>query len=531
MNRLRLIKTGYIALAALMFAGCTSDEWTDNTMQNLPEGKYPLNISSVSISAESSSQPWGANAPQSRVTESIDGLSSSWQGGEVIKVNISAGGLNSAKELTCTLKSDGTVDTYNEQLYWQTKQSSTVNSWYSNISGQSTETDNTKTISFSDQSSGLAYVMKADELIGQNYQSGNLSLNFKHKLAKVRVKLTGAKASDVTSVSLKSYTQCTITQGEVSNPNAEGYISMRQPIDGGEYWEANVVPGIINKTGFLQVNGVALDVETTIMQLEAGKYYNFEVEVKKGQTQAKPNEDGSYTIEEGDNVYIEGEVKGSITIQGTADVELRNVRSNCSAPIHVTSGTATITVVGQNNSLESSNLLPGIWVDGENTNVKIIGQGNESCLTIRSSAAAIGTKSGPLAKPKCGNITIENIKIIATVGSGAAVIGFGAAYGAGTSQKIGDITITNSEIEATLSTGLSHDYGAVIGGCGSGEGNYTMGNICITTSDSSITPQDYFSNCTCGNVWVGFPSSSYSYTVNSFKIYWNAQLQPGYITK
>ena len=41
MNRLRLIKTAYTALAALMLAACASDELTDGTVQDLPEGMYP----------------------------------------------------------------------------------------------------------------------------------------------------------------------------------------------------------------------------------------------------------------------------------------------------------------------------------------------------------------------------------------------------------------------------------------------------------------------------------------------------------
>ena len=47
MNRLRLIKTSYTALSALMLAACANDELTDGPVQDLPEGAYPLQISSV----------------------------------------------------------------------------------------------------------------------------------------------------------------------------------------------------------------------------------------------------------------------------------------------------------------------------------------------------------------------------------------------------------------------------------------------------------------------------------------------------
>lgn len=59
MNRLRLIKTTYTALAALMLAACASDELTDGTVQDLPEGMYPLQIAGVSITVESNAEPWG----------------------------------------------------------------------------------------------------------------------------------------------------------------------------------------------------------------------------------------------------------------------------------------------------------------------------------------------------------------------------------------------------------------------------------------------------------------------------------------
>lgn len=59
MNRLRLIKTAYTALACLMLAACASDELTDGTVQDLPEGKYPLQIAGVSITAGSNAEPWG----------------------------------------------------------------------------------------------------------------------------------------------------------------------------------------------------------------------------------------------------------------------------------------------------------------------------------------------------------------------------------------------------------------------------------------------------------------------------------------
>lgn len=89
MNRLGLIKTAYTALAALMLAACANDELTDGPVQDLPEGMYPLQIAGVSLTAESTAEPWDANAPQTRVSENTNDNSSQWDGGEEITVQLS----------------------------------------------------------------------------------------------------------------------------------------------------------------------------------------------------------------------------------------------------------------------------------------------------------------------------------------------------------------------------------------------------------------------------------------------------------
>lgn len=69
--------------------GCSQDEPAGGAAQDLPDGMYPLQIAGVSVTAESSAEPWGADSPQSRVTESADGKSSLWEGGEEITVQLS----------------------------------------------------------------------------------------------------------------------------------------------------------------------------------------------------------------------------------------------------------------------------------------------------------------------------------------------------------------------------------------------------------------------------------------------------------
>ena len=47
----------FLVLAAFALAACTQDELAEQPMA-LPEGEYPLQIGSVSLTAEVSEQPW-----------------------------------------------------------------------------------------------------------------------------------------------------------------------------------------------------------------------------------------------------------------------------------------------------------------------------------------------------------------------------------------------------------------------------------------------------------------------------------------
>ena len=68
-------------MAAILLTACTQDELAEQG-NTLPDGEYPLQIGSVSITAESSEEPW------TRVTEKPDGSGSVFQGGERIGVRI-----------------------------------------------------------------------------------------------------------------------------------------------------------------------------------------------------------------------------------------------------------------------------------------------------------------------------------------------------------------------------------------------------------------------------------------------------------
>lgn len=170
-----------------------------------------------------------------------------------------------------------------------------------------------------------------------------------------------------------------------------------------------------------------------------------------------------------------------------------------------------------------------IWI--ENVMLTVAGGKNK---TGNAGGAAIGTNG--LYGALCGNITIKDAKIEAYPGPGAAAIGFGMVYGSG-SHKIGNITIENTEIEAKLtkwSDGFGDAWPAIIGLGTASEGNYTVGDIRITTSNAGVSHQDYFKDCTYGTVMVGVTESTLSYTINNgsgLAIYWNGVKQSGNIAK
>ena len=208
-------------MAALLLSSCSQEELGEQGMA-LPEGEYPLQIGSVTLTAEVSEQPW------TRVVESTDGMSSVWEGGEQIGVQIGRG-----QPGIYTVQADGSVVAENP-VYWTSTAPTYVTAWY----------PTNETVDLSNQSNGLAYVLEATQDPVTYEQS--VTLNFTHKLAKVRVVLNGTQAGQVESVEIYGITACnhlgSSLDYEASNT---GWIKMKKQTfaDGTECWEANVVPG------------------------------------------------------------------------------------------------------------------------------------------------------------------------------------------------------------------------------------------------------------------------------------------------
>ena len=215
-----------LALAAILLAACTQDELAEQG-NTLPDGEYPLQIGSVSITAEASEEPW------TRVTEKPDGSGSVFQGGERIGVRI-AGSEETGIYLIKVDDAGNVTVSPDKPVYWKNTQTAEVTAWYPATDGA---------LDLSGQDKGLVYVLRATA-DNASYDTP-VSLQFKHQLAKVRVVTKGT--ADVGKIEIVGMpTGCNIQQGEIIGALVgSSRLPMRRTTyqDGTECWEANVVPG------------------------------------------------------------------------------------------------------------------------------------------------------------------------------------------------------------------------------------------------------------------------------------------------
>ena len=301
-----------LAAAALLLAtaACTKDELADG--DRLPEGQYPVEIARITLGVEGGeAQPWGT--PATRVSENGDGTGSKFDAGDPFAVQIDGEG----EVGTYTVQDDGSAEA-EIPLYWSDTGEHTVTAWYPATGG---------TLDLSDQSQSLAYLLYGTG--SGNYQT-QVTLNFTHALAKVRVTPTDDALGEVQSLQLYTYTQCTYEKGTVVQGSQEGWIEMKKC----EYtengatitcWEANVVPGYtITK---LQANGTEERNLSAAITPEAGKFYNITLNKDKGYTD---DGQGNYTVTSAEGLkniakLVNEEWKLGINITLTADIDLKGI--------------------------------------------------------------------------------------------------------------------------------------------------------------------------------------------------------------
>ena len=473
-------------MAALLLSACSQDELAENSTA-LPEGEYPLQIGSVTLTAEVSEQPW------TRVAESTDGMSSVWADGDRIGVRI--GDNEETGIYVMNVDAEGWVVgvTPEKPVYWKDKQPATITAWY----------PLNEELDFTHQNQGLTYLLKATG--NGNYQSTPINLNFTHQLAKVRVKLEGTKADEVTAVTVRSYEG---TNNEQGTPNGrigtDVYVPMLKATYGDEtYWEANLLKGYLDADNTFRVSSDGKNFVqaklTTDVDITPGHVHTIKIDVGEAQSvEGEISGDGYYLVSEARNepVAITG---------GSPTVYLKGASINVSdgPAISITGGTPTIYIIGEGNSVFSGNNT-GIAVSNGAT-VTIEGSSTADVLTVKGGTsdgynkdvtvgAAIGS---PVGGTKGGNIIIRNVTVHAT-GGGNNNVG-GAGIGSSSNGICGDITIANAVISAT-----GGDYAAGIGmGCNqlnSESPAAGIGKISITDSDITAIGGIYAAA-------IGFPIS------------------------
>ena len=304
MNQLKHFICPISAALLLATVACTTDELADGN--RLPEGQYPLEIARITLGVEGGeAHPWGT--PQTRVSEIADGNSSKFDADDKFAVQI-----DGKDEVGTYAVQDNNTVKAETPLYWSDTGEHTVTAWYPATGG---------TLDLSDQSQSLAYLLYGTG--SGNYQT-QVTLNFTHALAKVRVTPSDNALGEVQSLQLYTYTQCTYEKGKAGQGSQEGWIEMKKC----EYtengatitcWEANVVPGYtITK---LQANGTEERNLSAAITPEAGKFYNITLDKNKGYTD---DGQGNYTVTTADGLMNVAELVngGKTDINITLDTDL-----------------------------------------------------------------------------------------------------------------------------------------------------------------------------------------------------------------
>ena len=437
-----------LAVAAIFFAAtaCTQDELTDDT--RLPEGQYPLQIAAVTLSVEGGeAQPWGA--PQTRVSETEDGMGSKWDGNEEIDVQIEG----STETATYIVQANGTVSS-DAPLYWSDRNTHTVTAWYSATDG---------TLDLSDQTDGLAYLLHGTAR--GNFQNP-VKLIFTHSLAKVRVTPSNDIAKgEVTSLKLYTYTQCTHNQGNDVQGATLGWIEMKEcEYNGVTCWEANVVPGYgITK---LQANGTDERELSATITPEAGSFYNITL-----------NKDKGYT-DEGNGNYTVTTAKGLKAVADIANNSNLGINITLDKDINLT-GT-TWTPIG----IDNKNQYTGTFNGGNHTISGLTVTGSDQYAGLFGYIGKDGTVK---------NVKLEKVQI--TSDDQYAYVGGVAGYSRG---NIENCSVSGSVSGNRNSDGTDNCVGGVVGqqfdgsitGCSSStivEGMGGVGGVAGKTANATLT--------------------------------------------
>ena len=462
-----------LAAAVLTLAACTQDELAEQG-NTLPDGEYPLQIGSVSITAESSEEPW------TRIAENeTDGMGSHWTGDERIGVRI---GDNEETGIYIIKVDDaGNVTVEPETpVYWKSTQTAEVTAWYPATDGR---------VDLSNQDrNGLTYVLRG---IGTGDHQSPVTLQFEHQLAKVRVVTKGI--ADVRDIKLVNVpTNCDIEEGRITKQEGTSVrIDMlRVEREGiGTCWEANVGPDVELKTFYIQnTEAVSRFCElSSPVTTQAGALHTITWTVNNEGTTTIDLSTGDYTISSDGIYYFTGTGNHAIRVTGgNPNIYLEDAQINVSGgnAIDITGGSPTIHVMGENNEVSSGDGA-GIYV-AEGSTVTITGRDRSDVLTVTGSEGSSGIggyviDDSNYQSANSGNINIENVTLYAYSSSQSLRETVSPGIGSTGSATCQSITIDNAAVYAYGCGGTSWSAPAI------GNGMDWMGNTASSTPTVTIS--------------------------------------------
>lgn len=451
----------------LLFTACTQDELAEQG-NTLPDGEYPLQIGSVSITAEASEEPW------TRVAENeTDGMGSHWTDGDKIGVRI--GDNEETGIYIINVDDAGNVTVEPETpVYWKSTQTAEVTAWYPAEASS-------VNLGFQHRN-GLTYVLHGT---GTGNHQSPVTLGFTHQLAKVRVVTKGT--AQVRNISIRNVpTFYTIEEGKITGQDT--YLSdipmlrvEREGID--TYWEASVGPGAEIK--YFDLGGMNCALNTPVTT-QAGALHTITWTVNNEGTTTIDllnedciiNDDGTY--------YFSGTASHAIRVTGgKPNIYLEDAQISVSGgnAIDITGGDPTIHVKGNDNEVSSSDGA-GIYVaEGYSVTITSDDKTANSITLTGKGGAGIGGYLASGQHSACGNIIIQNVTVIASSSYSLGMQGYNPGIGGSGNAACGKISITNAIVYAYGSNGPNQGSPAIGAGLDDSMNPGSVPTIQIETSD------------------------------------------------
>lgn len=447
-------------MAAILFTACSQDELAEQG-NTLPDGEYPLQIGSVSITAEASEEPW------TRVTEKPDGSGSVWQPDDAITVSLDGE--------TATYTYDGSAWTSDAPLYWKNTQTAEVTAWYPATDGA---------LDLGGQDKGLVYVLRATA--DNASHNTPVNLQFEHQLAKVRVVAKGT--AEVRNITIPRVpTIYFIDEGKITgldNISTGGIPMLRVEREGiGTCWEASVGPDVEIQRFIIDAMGCEL---TSPVTTQAGALHTITITANSKGTQTIDLSNSDYEINDDGTYYFSGTAGHAIRVTGgNPNIYLEDAQISVSGgnAIDITGGNPTIHVKGNDNEVSSSDGA-GIYVaEGYSVTITSDDKTANSITLTGKGGAGIGGYLASGQHSACGNIIIQNVTVIASSSYSLGMQGYNPGIGGSGNAACGKISITNAIVYAYGSNGPNQGSPAIGAGLDDSMNPGSVPTIQIETSD------------------------------------------------